>query len=312
MGSLKLQSVRKSFGDFEALKGVDLDISDGEFVVFVGPSGCGKSTLLRVIAGLEEHTSGHVLIDDRVVDVVPPAKRGIAMVFQTYALYPHLSARGNMELGLKQEGTPRAEIDKRYAVKDEDIGARMLRYRFHVNAIRWPREDEPITTFAQIQGVVVAEPIFQRHAMLVGTEIARTIVQVSYLQPSSYPGSRAVIPTTMEIAVSVPLAHPDAAKLLAQAHLERAHIYARLAEQELAVTKKIPLDGEMTQQVARAERALAQLQPSARRNANAIGRTVEIHHAATEATPVVTSSESEIPVIRGNTAHVSPGSGEHP
>jgi multiple sugar transport system ATP-binding protein len=113
VGSLKLQGVRKSFGEFEALKGVDLDISDGEFVVFVGPSGCGKSTLLRVIAGLEEHTSGHVLIDDRVVDVVPPAKRGIAMVFQTYALYPHLTARGNMELGLKQEGTPRAEIDAR-------------------------------------------------------------------------------------------------------------------------------------------------------------------------------------------------------
>jgi multiple sugar transport system ATP-binding protein len=112
---LKLQSVRKSFGDFEALKGVDLDISDGEFVVFVGPSGCGKSTLLRVIAGLEEHTSGHVLIDDRMVDVVPPAKRGIAMVFQTYALYPHLTARGNMELGLKQEGRPRAEIDTRVA-----------------------------------------------------------------------------------------------------------------------------------------------------------------------------------------------------
>jgi len=115
VGSLKLQGVRKSFGDFEAIKGVDLDISDGEFVVFVGPSGCGKSTLLRVIAGLEEHTAGHVLIDDRVVDVVPPAKRGIAMVFQTYALYPHLTVRGNMELGLKQEGTPRAEIDSRVA-----------------------------------------------------------------------------------------------------------------------------------------------------------------------------------------------------
>jgi multiple sugar transport system ATP-binding protein len=80
---LKLQGVRKSFGEFEALKGIDLDIPDGEFVVFVGPSGCGKSTLLRVIAGLEEHTAGHVLIDDRVVDVMPPARRGIAMVFQT-------------------------------------------------------------------------------------------------------------------------------------------------------------------------------------------------------------------------------------
>lgn len=115
MGSLKLQGVRKSFGKFEAIKGVDLDIADGEFVVFVGPSGCGKSTLLRVIAGLEEHSEGHVQIDDRIVDVLPPAKRGIAMVFQTYALYPHLTVRGNMELALKQEGIARAEIDTRVA-----------------------------------------------------------------------------------------------------------------------------------------------------------------------------------------------------
>ena len=118
------------------------------------------------------------------------------------------------QLAVEGELRRKAEMDKRYAVADQDIGARMLRYRFHVNAIRWPREDEPITTFAQIQGVVVAEPIFQRHAMLIGTEIARTIVQVSYSQPSNYPGSRAVVPTTMEIAVSVPLAHPDTTKLL--------------------------------------------------------------------------------------------------
>ncbi|MBI2257054.1 MAG: ATP-binding cassette domain-containing protein [Proteobacteria bacterium] len=113
MGSLKLKGIRKSFGKFEAIKGVDLDIADGEFVVFVGPSGCGKSTLLRVIAGLEEHSDGNVEIDGRIVDALPPAKRGIAMVFQTYALYPHLSARGNMELALKQEGVARAEIDTR-------------------------------------------------------------------------------------------------------------------------------------------------------------------------------------------------------
>ena len=115
MGSLKLQGVRKSFGKIEAIKGIDLDIGDGEFVVFVGPSGCGKSTLLRIVAGLEEHSAGHVSIDDLVVDALPPAKRGIAMVFQSYALYPHLSARGNMELGLKQEGTDKAEIDRRVA-----------------------------------------------------------------------------------------------------------------------------------------------------------------------------------------------------
>jgi multiple sugar transport system ATP-binding protein len=126
VGSLKLQGVRKSFGDFEAIKGVDLDIPDGEFVVFVGPSGCGKSTLLRIVAGLEEHTHGHVLIDDQVVDVVPPAKRGIAMVFQTYALYPHLSVRGNMELGLRQEGLPRAQIDARVAEATRMLGLEAL------------------------------------------------------------------------------------------------------------------------------------------------------------------------------------------
>jgi multiple sugar transport system ATP-binding protein len=121
VGSLKLQGVCKSFDGFEAVGGVDLDIADGEFVVFVGPSGCGKSTLLRIIAGLEEQTAGHVLIDDRAVDAIPPASRGIAMVFQSYALYPHLTARGNMQLGLRQEGRPRAEIEARVAA-----AARML------------------------------------------------------------------------------------------------------------------------------------------------------------------------------------------
>ena len=113
MGSLTIRGVRKSFGTTEVLKGFDLDVKDGEFVVFVGPSGCGKSTLLRIIAGLEELTSGDVLIDGRSVVGVPPAGRGIAMVFQTYALYPHLSVRDNMGLGLKQAGTPVAEVEKR-------------------------------------------------------------------------------------------------------------------------------------------------------------------------------------------------------
>jgi multiple sugar transport system ATP-binding protein len=90
-------------------------VSDGEFVVFVGPSGCGKSTLLRVIAGLEDASSGHVIIDGNEVTSTPPAKRGIAMVFQTYALYPHLSVRDNMGLGLKQAGAPAAEIETRIA-----------------------------------------------------------------------------------------------------------------------------------------------------------------------------------------------------
>jgi len=121
LGSLKLENIRKSFGVVEVLKGIDLDVRDGEFVIFVGPSGCGKSTLLRVIAGLEDATSGSVMIDERPVDNLPPSKRGIAMVFQTYALYPHLTVRNNMALGIKQAGLPSAEVGTRV-----DTASKML------------------------------------------------------------------------------------------------------------------------------------------------------------------------------------------
>ena len=115
MTALKLNKVCKSFGQVDVLKNIDLTVEENEFVVFVGPSGCGKSTLLRVIAGLEDATSGTVEIDGQTVNDVPPAKRGIAMVFQSYALYPHLTVRGNMELGLKQAGHPKDEITRRIA-----------------------------------------------------------------------------------------------------------------------------------------------------------------------------------------------------
>ena len=115
MGSLQLKSVRKSFGNVDVIKGIDLDVKDGEFVIFVGPSGCGKSTLLRIIAGLEDATSGSITIDGTEVVTVPPAKRGIAMVFQSYALYPHLTVKDNMGLGLKQAGAPKEEIETRVA-----------------------------------------------------------------------------------------------------------------------------------------------------------------------------------------------------
>ena len=121
MGSLTIENLTKSFGATEVLKGIDLAVEDGEFVVFVGPSGCGKSTLLRVIAGLEDASSGTVRIDGDIVNNVPPARRGIAMVFQTYALYPHLSVRDNMSLGLKQIGTPADEIARRV-----DVASSML------------------------------------------------------------------------------------------------------------------------------------------------------------------------------------------
>ncbi|WP_420396373.1 ABC transporter ATP-binding protein [Nioella sp.] len=115
MTALSLKNVNKSFGSVHVLKDIDLEVEDGEFVVFVGPSGCGKSTLLRVIAGLEDATSGTVEIAGEEVNAVPPAKRGIAMVFQSYALYPHLTVRGNMALGLKQEGQPKQVIEDRVA-----------------------------------------------------------------------------------------------------------------------------------------------------------------------------------------------------
>jgi multiple sugar transport system ATP-binding protein len=113
LGSLQLKSIRKAFGDHEVLKGIDLEVKDGEFVIFVGPSGCGKSTLLRVIAGLEDASSGSIRIDGQEMATTPPAKRGIAMVFQSYALYPHLTVKDNMALGLRQAGTDKAEIETR-------------------------------------------------------------------------------------------------------------------------------------------------------------------------------------------------------
>ncbi len=113
MGSLALKDIHKSFGTVEVLKGIDLEVEDGELIIFVGPSGCGKSTLLRIIAGLEDETSGTVAIDDDTVNGQSPTERGIAMVFQTYALYPHLTVRDNMSLGLKQAKRPAAEIKSR-------------------------------------------------------------------------------------------------------------------------------------------------------------------------------------------------------
>ncbi|WP_426128572.1 ABC transporter ATP-binding protein [Pararhizobium sp. PWRC1-1] len=108
-----LTNIRKSFGNLEVIHGIDLTITEGSFVVFVGPSGCGKSTLLRMIAGLEEVTDGEVEIKGRDVTDLDPSDRGIAMVFQSYALYPHMSVRENLAFGLKMARTPEAEIDAR-------------------------------------------------------------------------------------------------------------------------------------------------------------------------------------------------------
>ncbi len=115
MSFVELQGVRKTFGPIEVVKGVDLEIESGEFVVFVGPSGCGKSTLLRIVSGLEEISGGRIAIDGRDVTDLPPGDRRVAMVFQSYALYPHMTVHENMAFALRMGGTPRAEVEKRVA-----------------------------------------------------------------------------------------------------------------------------------------------------------------------------------------------------
>ena len=115
MTGVTLKDVVKRFGDVQVIHGVDLKVEDGEFCVFVGPSGCGKSTLLRMIAGLEETSSGAIRIGARDVTQVDPSERGVAMVFQTYALYPHMTVAENMGFGLKMTGHPKAEVDRKVA-----------------------------------------------------------------------------------------------------------------------------------------------------------------------------------------------------
>src|SRR5271154_963952 len=113
MGSIQLTDVRKEFGGVKVINGVDLAIENGEFAVFVGPSGCGKSTLLRLIAGLEDVTSGQVLIDGKDATNIGPSQRGLSMVFQSYALYPHMSVRGNIAFALKMAGQPKDVISRK-------------------------------------------------------------------------------------------------------------------------------------------------------------------------------------------------------
>jgi len=113
VASVTLRGLRKEFGRTEVIKGIDLDVADEEFVVFVGPSGCGKSTLLRLIAGLEEASAGDILIGGRLVNTTPPKNRDIAMVFQNYALYPHMTVARNMGFGLRAARTPKEDIERR-------------------------------------------------------------------------------------------------------------------------------------------------------------------------------------------------------
>jgi len=122
MASVEIRDVRKAYGELEVIHGLSFDIEEGQFVILVGPSGCGKSTLLRMIAGLEDVTSGEIRIGDRVVNDVAPKDRDIAMVFQNYALYPHMTVRDNMAFSLKLKGASRAEIDARVKPAAEILG----------------------------------------------------------------------------------------------------------------------------------------------------------------------------------------------
>src|ERR1700761_1330339 len=132
MATVDIRDVRKAFGPLEILHGVSVDIANGEFVVLVGPSGCGKSTLLRMIAGLEAISGGEISIDGKVVNNVAPKERDIAMVFQSYALYPHMTVEANMGFSLRLAGAPKPEIAKRVA-----DAARMLSLEPYLQ--RYPR-----------------------------------------------------------------------------------------------------------------------------------------------------------------------------
>ena len=133
MTSLSLSNIKKHFGRVDVIRGVDLSVDDGEFVVFVGPSGCGKSTLLRMISGLEDISSGVLRIGDRIVNEVPAARRGVAMVFQSYALYPHLNVRDNMGFGLKVRKVPTDERTRR-------VGEAARTLKLEPLLDRYPRE----------------------------------------------------------------------------------------------------------------------------------------------------------------------------
>ena len=139
MSNLKISKLHKHFGTVDVLKDINLDIRSGEFVVFVGPSGCGKSTLLRCISGLEAASSGSIEIDGQVIDDVEPAQRGIAMVFQNYALYPHMDVFGNMAFSLKMQGLAKDEIRRKVEAAAEKL--QLTQYLDRLPA-QEPREQE--------------------------------------------------------------------------------------------------------------------------------------------------------------------------
>jgi ABC-type sugar transport system ATPase subunit len=195
MTHVSLRDVRKAFGATEIIKGVDLEIAEGEFCVFVGPSGCGKSTLLRMVAGLEDITSGNLRIGGQDMTDVPAAQRGVAMVFQSYALYPHMSVRDNIGFGLRMTGHPRAEIESRTARAAEMLqlahlldrkpsqlsGGQRQRVAIGRAIVREPKVflfDEPLSNLDAALRVQMRTEIGKLHQSLAATMIYVTHDQV--------------------------------------------------------------------------------------------------------------------------------------
>ena len=195
MANVSLKQIKKSYGKVDVIHGVDLDIQAGEFIVFVGPSGCGKSTLLRMIAGLEEITNGTLMIGDDIVNDVVPAERGVAMVFQSYALYPHMTVFDNMAFGLKQAKVQAAEIDKRVRAAAQSLqitdyldrlpkhlsGGQRQRVAIGRAIVRDPRVflfDEPLSNLDAALRVQTRIEIAKLHADLDATMIYVTHDQV--------------------------------------------------------------------------------------------------------------------------------------
>jgi multiple sugar transport system ATP-binding protein len=195
MGQIELKRVTKSFGDVQVIPPLDLTIQDGEFTVFVGPSGCGKSTLLRLIAGLEDMTSGHIEIDGTDATDLVPAKRGLAMVFQSYALYPHMSVRKNIAFPLRMAKMDQAEIDRRVNAAAEVLnlkdyidrrpgqlsGGQRQRVAIGRAIVREPSAflfDEPLSNLDAALRVGMRMEISQLHKKLATTMIYVTHDQV--------------------------------------------------------------------------------------------------------------------------------------
>ncbi|QDZ11194.1 ABC transporter ATP-binding protein [Devosia ginsengisoli] len=195
MGSISLQHVKKSFGEVQIIPDISLDINDGEFVVFVGPSGCGKSTLLRLIAGLEDTTSGQILLDGEDMTKAPPARRRLAMVFQSYALYPHMTVRDNIAFPLKMAKAPKELIDQKveYAARTLNLssyldrrpralsGGQRQRVAIGRAIVREPKAflfDEPLSNLDAALRVNMRLEITELHQQLKTTMIYVTHDQV--------------------------------------------------------------------------------------------------------------------------------------